>query len=36
MKFDSNDIDISTVEFKISTAEEIAERLDIANFMAEQ
>ena len=35
MKFDSNDIDISTVEFRISTAEEIAKRFDIANFMAE-
>lgn len=33
MKFDSNDIDISTVEFRLSTAEDIAKRYDIVNFM---
>lgn len=35
MKFDNHDIDIAEVEFKLSTAQEIAEMYDIANFMAE-
>lgn len=35
MKFDNHDIDIAEVEFKASTAEDIAARYDIANFMAE-
>lgn len=32
MKFDNHDIDISTVQFRVSTAERIAEELDIYNF----
>jgi hypothetical protein len=35
MKFNDEEIDIANVEFKISTAEEIAKDFDISNFFKE-
>lgn len=35
MKFNDEEIDIANIEFKISTAEEIAKDFDISNFFKE-